>query len=427
MPDEHHYSNEAARAPRSTVAAGAARLRALQGGSAPRAKSPLITAVHIENFKGIGRRIRIDLRPITLLFGRNSAGKSTILHALCYAHELLSHGRVNADSTERGGAQIDLGGFRNFVHLHDRDRKVRLRFDLNLEDWTVPARLWEKMKRPNLEPHLVDEYGKWIETHDPAMSVRSGWVELAITWERLYEQPVLASFEVGVNDSLVGSIVWTDSLEGANLEFDWTHPLFDPLRHRQLGGDQPRDQPAGSHAPASHLRERVDPSADEWRLHSVELYGLARLPDWNELLGFNVEDLAANREHGIESPASTNLPRFRALVSGVFIGIGDTLRNELAGLRYIGPVRRLHPRVTIEPGSADRENWSDGSEAWNLLLHADRGLIDDMNDWLEGADRLDTGYKLRRRSMVELPADEDPVRRIRFLDRLSGLVSRICG
>lgn len=222
MPDEHDYSTEAARAPRSTVAAGAARLRALQDGSAPRAKSPLITAVHIENFKGIGRRIRIDLRPITLLFGRNSAGKSTILHALCYAHELLSHGRVNADSTERGGAQIDLGGFRKFVHLHDRDSTVRLRFDLNLEDWTVPARLWEKMKRPNLEPHLVDEYGKWIETHDPAMSVRSGWVELAITWKRLYEQPVLASFGVGVNDSLVGSIVWTDSLEGANLEFDWT-------------------------------------------------------------------------------------------------------------------------------------------------------------------------------------------------------------
>ncbi len=386
-------------------------------GSAPRSKSPLITAVEIKNFKGIGRPIRIDLRPITLLFGRNSAGKSTILHALCYAHELLSHGRVDAGRTERAGAQIDLGGFRRFVHAHDRDREIRLRFELNLEDWTVPAQLWEKMRRPSIEPHLVDEYGEWIETHDPAMSVRSGWVELAITWERLYEQPVLASYEVGVNDSLVGRIVWTDSFEGANLEYDWAHPLFDPLRHRRLGVDRTAGSP---HAPASHVRERADPSADGWRLPRVGLYGLGRLPDWNELLGFNVEDLASDREHGIESPSSANLPRFRALVSGVFIGIGDTLRNELARLRYIGPVRRLHPRVTIEPGSADRENWSDGSEAWNLLLHADRGLIDDMNDWLEGTDRLDTGYKLRRRSMVELPADEDPIRRIRFLDRLPG-------
>lgn len=152
-------------------------------------------------------------------------------------------------------------------------------------------------------------------------------------------------------------------------------------------------------------------------------YGLTRLPDWDEFLGFNVEDLATDREHGISSPGSANLPRFRALVSAVFIGIGDTLRNELSRLRYIGPVRKLRPRIKAEPGSADQESWSDGSAAWNLLLHSDpapraRDLIDDVNDWLEGADRLDTGYKLRRRSTVELSADEDPVRQIRFLNLL---------
>ena len=53
--------------------------------------APLITAVEIENFKGIGRPMRVEFRPITLLFGNNSAGKSTVLHALCYAHEILSH------------------------------------------------------------------------------------------------------------------------------------------------------------------------------------------------------------------------------------------------------------------------------------------------------------------------------------------------
>jgi predicted ATPase len=41
----------------------------------------LITSISIENFKGIGQRVKIPLKPITLLFGPNSAGKSTILHA----------------------------------------------------------------------------------------------------------------------------------------------------------------------------------------------------------------------------------------------------------------------------------------------------------------------------------------------------------
>ena len=49
----------------------------------------MITDLWIENFKGIGKRQHIPLRPITLLFGRNSAGKSTVLHALQYLREIL--------------------------------------------------------------------------------------------------------------------------------------------------------------------------------------------------------------------------------------------------------------------------------------------------------------------------------------------------
>ena len=104
----------------------------------PEGEPPLITAVEIENFKGIGRPVRIELRPITLLFGRNSAGKSTVLHALCYAHEILSHRNVDVYQTSLGGEQIDLGGFRRFVHDHDSTRSVRLRFELNLRDRQLP-------------------------------------------------------------------------------------------------------------------------------------------------------------------------------------------------------------------------------------------------------------------------------------------------
>ena len=43
-----------------------------------------ISRIEIENFKGVGARQKIDLRPITLLFGPNSTGKSPILQALRY-------------------------------------------------------------------------------------------------------------------------------------------------------------------------------------------------------------------------------------------------------------------------------------------------------------------------------------------------------
>ena len=99
----------------------------------------MITRIEIENFKGIGERIQLDLKPITLLFGPNSAGKSSIIHALLYAREVFERRNLNADRTLGGGAFVDLGGFRSFVHGRDLSRPVRLRFSLDLKDVGLPS------------------------------------------------------------------------------------------------------------------------------------------------------------------------------------------------------------------------------------------------------------------------------------------------
>jgi AAA15 family ATPase/GTPase len=86
----------------------------------------MITAIEIENFKAIGERVRVELKPLTLLFGPNSAGKSTIVQAIHYAREILVRSSIDPDRTESGGKSVDLGGFRQFVHDHD-DSKGLLR------------------------------------------------------------------------------------------------------------------------------------------------------------------------------------------------------------------------------------------------------------------------------------------------------------
>jgi hypothetical protein len=45
----------------------------------------------------------IDLKPITLLFGPNSAGKSTILQSLHYLREILERRNADPDQTIAGG------------------------------------------------------------------------------------------------------------------------------------------------------------------------------------------------------------------------------------------------------------------------------------------------------------------------------------
>ena len=42
----------------------------------------MLKSLELENFKAFGKRVRIPCAPITLIFGENSSGKSSILQAL---------------------------------------------------------------------------------------------------------------------------------------------------------------------------------------------------------------------------------------------------------------------------------------------------------------------------------------------------------
>src|SRR3989339_609931 len=106
-----------------------------------------ITAITIANFKGIKEPVRVELKPITLLFGPNSSGKSTIVQALHYAREIFERQNLNPDQTMLGGVAIDLGGFESLVHRHDKTLPIPIRFDLDLSREGLPnylEGLWEE-------------------------------------------------------------------------------------------------------------------------------------------------------------------------------------------------------------------------------------------------------------------------------------------
>src|SRR4030042_5197928 len=90
----------------------------------------IIRALTIENFKVIREPVRVEFKPISLLFGPNSAGKSTIVQALHYAREILERNNLDVDRTVGTDESFDLGGFRNLVHKHDLNLPIKLKFEL---------------------------------------------------------------------------------------------------------------------------------------------------------------------------------------------------------------------------------------------------------------------------------------------------------
>lgn len=94
----------------------------------------MLRSMQLENFKAFGQRTVIPLAPITLIFGQNSSGKSSILQSL----NLLKQTRESRDvealllpRTESGFA--DLGSFQEMLFDHDLERVLSIRLDVDFE------------------------------------------------------------------------------------------------------------------------------------------------------------------------------------------------------------------------------------------------------------------------------------------------------
>ncbi len=91
-----------------------------------------ISKLRIENFKGIDQLTEFDIRPITLLIGPNSSGKSTCIHALAalaQTSKLLSSARPLVLDDEY--AQVHLGRFIEVIHSKSYADPIGFGFDIN--------------------------------------------------------------------------------------------------------------------------------------------------------------------------------------------------------------------------------------------------------------------------------------------------------
>ena len=101
----------------------------------------MISAIKIGNFKAFAKSQRIPLRPLTLIYGANSSGKSSIIHSLLFARHAQETGELDIYRTHVGGDSVDLGGFRQFIHR--RDVENRLEWAIEIDTSLFTGRLAE--------------------------------------------------------------------------------------------------------------------------------------------------------------------------------------------------------------------------------------------------------------------------------------------
>lgn len=364
------------------------------------------------NFKAFGHDVRVPLRPLTLIYGPNSGGKSSVLHGLALAHEALRSGNLDVVHTELGGAAIDLGGFRQYVHQRSAERKVTLGWSFDVD--ALPAALTRMM--PARPSSLVLSVQVGVETDDvgaplPGEEPRVRALELAADGEevfRLVRRPdgQLAMGALSLHPmvrSLVEAMLSVSGVSAADAGNVETIVAALTDIGKTLVAEEGKLLPVGFGGGAEGARERIRRSS------------------------------AGARATHVAEALRLGLPMNLSLL---LKHLGELVRAEYARLRYLGPLRSFPPRH-VGIGDADDPNWrAGGGEAWERLLRDDdvRGRI---NRWLGDRRWMQTPYRLEvkehlaaeeveayARELIEALAGEEPpddpdARAREFIARLS--------
>lgn len=352
----------------------------------------MITQIEIENFKGIGDRIQIDLKPITLLFGPNSAGKSTVTHALHYAREVLTRRNYDADKTIAGGDFVDLGGFLSFVHMRNPSKTVRLRFHLDLRGVSFPKYF------PEVGHLHFDEYA----LPQISESVESASVEFGVSYCPYRKKPYVSRYAVEINGEFLAAIESTyerfysdERVEkyrhiNALVGLNHIHPLSD-IAFQNLTREPEVYQLLGP-----VLR---DPSIPLAQLEDA-------LPYWGRVL--QIDMTPPQMDHPqlahLEDVMRRGLDRWSAVISQLMVGPGERLTEEIEGFRHLGPFRETIERNYSPPRTRDESRWITGAAAWDLLSTRGRQFVEKISEWLS-VGKLNSGYSLELYEYKELPLD----------------------
>lgn len=370
-----------------------------------------LTRIEIENFKGIRSRQVIQLRPITLLFGPNSAGKSTILQALQYLREILERGNIDPDVTIAGGL-IDLGGFATLVYNHELDRTVTLKVTIDITDEQGAERLPLNAGLSFGEPEFNELPIRYLigesEEYCDYAIVQEVGLTVDIRWSHQEQAPFVARLAIDFDEKSVATVVSPMQAGRAQLtDFNFTHPL---LQRAVLPDDEPDEELTNSSPLADEIwalareaaadRSTLNIPDDQLRIAVATEIGALPALDRDLVLGIRDPDVK-KAELEERTPRVNGL---RSLLSELILGPTRLVRDYLVQMTYIGPLRDIPSRNYRPQATPDEARWAHGLAAWDLLYNDRSGdLMKEANRWMSDEDRLHTSYQLERVEFKEVP------------------------
>jgi hypothetical protein len=382
----------------------------------------MICGLRIGNFKAFSETQYMPIRPLTLIFGPNSSGKSSLIHALVLAHEAMRVGALDIHRTEIGGDSVDLGGFRQYIFGRDTGRNMELSVELDAGRFTgrigdifssvrkvsttvsigmVPkrdfARLLEEILEKEhrlagvqyskllqaLQAEVKDQERDWLTDEIERYTYQS--VTIKEFLER-HKEPRVTKYTIGADG--VPILKMSLRKEGfLRLDFvNSDHPVIKSQVEALVL--------------SSTTTNKI--SSEEFKVFDEAISKLVLD------LEVEVSKFIANRIRGVKqisylSPISRSRRHndlisafnlfFPKLLDEIIGGLSDTTKRQFLNFRYLGPLRSYPPRHLAFAQYHD-PNWNAGGGfAWDEV-RKNEDLRNKINQWLGDANKLRTCYEL---------------------------------
>lgn len=180
-----------------------------------------ITKISLTNFRAFKQTQTIEFAPVTLLFGPNSVGKSTVLKALFYVQQILAKGQCNPIYLDALNKKY-IGGFENLVHKRDLDTNITLKIEYDKGDaiGSSYAYLYEL---------LSEELD--IQLSSPVVDAQTIAVEFEIAWHKFEKTAYIKTYRVEFDGDIIAEVTSSGPKQAFLTFLNYIHPLLLPANH----------------------------------------------------------------------------------------------------------------------------------------------------------------------------------------------------
>lgn len=379
-----------------------------------------ITKLSLTNFRSFKETQTIEFAPVTLLFGPNSVGKSTVLTALFYLQQILGKEQCNPMRIDALGNK-HIGGFKNLVNGKDLGKSISLAVEYDKGD-SIGQSYY------HLADLLPDSLPFYLES--PIVEAKKVEVKFELKWSNTLDDAYIANYIVRLDGIGIAQIMSDAGRKQPQIVgINYLHPLLRTNNHDEFLHNSIDDQNIHPELVVDAFAEKninlpshrdikngADDIINDYVNNGLNISDDCYVGDLHELLVKSHDKVKINGVDLLHSPLGINsnigaTPLLgqlletsidlddeiqntivREILSDLLVAPLDNLLSILNESLCIGPLRHIPDSEYVYSSYKNNADWYDGKACWDEL-NRNKALSLKLNDWLEREDKFNLGYK----------------------------------